>query len=96
VLEIATQVSSCTNFFKTLRQRKTPFVSAPTPSQVTPHSIFPEIEMLTRGPSLVFLLFGHLFANPGRGLVDFTKESSFEDGDDEDVGDESASYDMVD
>ncbi|KAH8982662.1 hypothetical protein EDB86DRAFT_2812068 [Lactarius hatsudake] len=75
--------------------------SAPSPDP--PDSTFPEIENFDPTYGLrpeglptksVFRSFGRLFANPGRGLADLAEESTDEDEDA--VGDEGTSYDMVD
>ncbi|KAH9015091.1 hypothetical protein EDB85DRAFT_2135444 [Lactarius pseudohatsudake] len=75
--------------------------SAPSPDP--PDSTFPEIENFDPTYGLrpeglptksVFRSFGRLFANPGRGLADLAEESTDEDEDV--VGDEGTSYDMVD
>jgi distribution and morphology protein 34 len=75
--------------------------SAQTPDP--PDSTFPEIENFDPTYGLrpeglpnksVFRSFGRLFANPSRGLADLAEESTDEDEDV--VGSEGASYDMVD
>jgi distribution and morphology protein 34 len=74
-----------------------------TPSPDPPDSTFPEIENFDPTYGLrpeglptksVFRSFGRLFANPSRGLADLAEEST--DEDDDVVGSEGASYDMVD
>ncbi|KAI9450994.1 hypothetical protein BJY52DRAFT_1191311 [Lactarius psammicola] len=74
-----------------------------TPSPDPPDSTFPEIENFDPTYGLrpeglptksVFRSFGRLFAKPGRGLADLAEESA--DEDDDVVGDEGTSYDMVD
>ena len=76
-------------------------VSASSPDP--PDSTFPEIENFDPTYGLrpeglpnksVFRSFGRLFANPSRGLADLAEESTDEDEDV--VGSEGASYDMVD
>ena len=74
-----------------------------TPSPDPPDSTFPEIENFDPTYGLrpeglptksVFRSFGRLFATPSRGLADLAEEST--DEDDDVVGSEGASYDMVD
>ena len=73
-----------------------------TPTPDPPDSTFPEIENFDPTYGLrpeglpnksVFRSFGRLFANPGRGLADLAEESV---GEDDVVGDEGTSYDVVD
>src|SRR6266404_1261640 len=75
----------------------------PSPSSDPPDSTFPEIENFDPTYGLrpeglptksVFRSFGRLFEKPGRGLADLAEEDT--DEDDDVVGDEGISYDMVD
>jgi distribution and morphology protein 34 len=76
---------------------------ASTPSPDPPDSTFPEIENFDPTYGLrpeglptksVFRSFGRLFAHPSRGLADLAEETT--DEEDDVVGSEGASYDMVD
>ncbi|KAI0296123.1 hypothetical protein B0F90DRAFT_1114373 [Multifurca ochricompacta] len=79
----------------------------PTSSPDSPDqsdSTFPEIENFDPTYGLRpeglptksdFRSFGRLFVNPGRGLADL-REEAVDDDDDDAVGDEGTSYDMVD
>ena len=86
-------------------QSRTQRSDSPTSMQSPdpPDSTFPEIENFDPTYGLrpeglpnksVFRSFGRLFANPSRGLADLAEEST--DEDDDVVGSEGASYDMVD
>jgi distribution and morphology protein 34 len=84
---------------RTHRSESPTSVQSPDP----PDSTFPEIENFDPTYGLrpeglpnksVFRSFGRLFANPSRGLADLAEESTDEDEDV--VGSEGASYDLVD
>ncbi|KAI9450985.1 hypothetical protein BJY52DRAFT_1299850 [Lactarius psammicola] len=75
---------------------------ASTPSPDPPDSTFPEIENIDPASSLrleglptksIFRSFGRLLAKPGCGLADLAEVTA--DEDDDIVGDEGGSYDMV-